>query len=204
MANHFPPATELEASRAASSSRVASSTQSIERINPMAKVNKATLGTVKCATPAAIKTADDATHEMVRVFPLPTMPEGKNDAKSFATAIQEYLALTQAIAAGEPVEIIGDDGKAIATVKPTDDIPTKAVKDEQKDKDGKVVAVTIAHGQNMAKSLPADFATLMSALADGIRGIVGQDGRTAITQEFRVGGGQRGRRAAEVNVDEFA
>jgi hypothetical protein len=138
------------------------------------------------------------------VFHLPTMPEGKTDAKSFAAAVQTYMDIAQAITKGDAVELIGEDGKVLAKLTPTDDIPSLAEKTELKDKDGKVTQTTIAHGQNMPKTLPADYAALLGCLADGIKAYVGSNGRTDITQEFRVGGGQRGRRAAEVDVAKFA
>jgi hypothetical protein len=171
------------------------------------QINKAALGTVKCATPAGVTTVDGATHEMVRVFPLLTLPDGKNDLKSLGAALQSYIATVNAISNGDGVEITDDGGKVLGQMKPTDDIPSKNVKSENVTVDpksgDKKTEVTVAHGQNMPRSLPVDVAAMVTAFNNGIRASVGSDGRTAIVQEFREGGGQRGRKAAEVNLDEI-
>jgi len=175
------------------------------------------LATIKCTTPAAVVTIDGAVHEMVRVHPLVAAP-AKNDAKSFAAAIDAYLQVVNAIQNGDKVDILDDDGNVAGTVAPTDDIPSLSerteLKEDAKNPD-KVTSVTINHGQNMPLSLPGQattdvegratgYAGLIAQLNEGIRKMVGDDGRNAIVQEFRVGGGKRGRKAAGVDLKKFA
>jgi len=175
------------------------------------------LATVKCTTPAAVVTIDGAAHEMVRVHPLVATP-AKNDQKSAIAAFEAYFAIVNAIQNGEKVDILDDDGNVAGTVTPTDDIPGLSEKTELKEdpkNPDKVTSVTINHGQNMPLTLPGQATTdvegratgwagLIAQTNEGIRKMVGDDGRNAIVQEFRVGGGKRGRKAAGVDLKKFA
>lgn len=167
----------------------------------MAKIHKSLIGQVTAGTPANVVTTDEATHTFRRWYPKGECSE--NSAAAFAKGIADLVAFATAVAKGEKVDITDDDGKTLKSLTPTDDTPKQtANKTEDKDKDGKVTGVTVDHGANMAKSLPVSYTDLMTALNVGMQNLIGRDARAAVVEEYRKGGGKRGRGPTEVNFDE--
>lgn len=158
------------------------------------QINKAALGTVACTTPAGTETKDGAVHTMVRAFPLVSLPGGRADLKSLAQAVQTYMDNAAKIAAGEGVELVGDDGSVIAKAKPNDGLPSKSEKTQEGDK------TTVNHGQNMPLTLPSTIEDIVKALNAGIREAVGTQGRAAISKATRKGSTLTGRPSTGVSI----
>ena len=162
----------------------------------MAKLHKSLVGQVSAATPNNVTTTDSNIHQFRRWYPKVNVTE--DTPQAFAKGVQELVAFAVAVSKGEKVEIVDDDGKTVTTLTPTDDVPSKKA-DKVGEKDGKA---TIDHGANMAKSLPISFTDLANALNVGIQNLIGRDARSAVVEEYRQGGGKRGRGAVEVDFDE--
>lgn len=179
--------------------RVAYTTQQTEECI-MPRLTQGEIGNVSCPTNSQTKTVDGAQHVMARAFPMVVLPEGKNDQAAFGKALQTWLGRASKIADGETIEVVNEKGEVIATAVPTDDVPAREpTKEVQKStRDGKEVEVTIVdHGLNFPKSLPIDYADLVTAINQGIRAAVYKAGLAKITEEFRQEGGLKGKRAAE-------
>lgn len=171
------------------------------------QIKASRLAVTNAATGANVKTTDGAVHKFRRAFIQPVLPT--NDEKGFVAAVREYLADATQANAGEKVDLVLADGKVAAKdLQPTDAVPTKAEKTsvEIKDKEGKVIGTedTVDHGQNITASHPATYEALMECLVIGIKTRITRDSSQVANETFRVGGAARGRKAAELDTEDFA
>lgn len=165
------------------------------------KIPQAALGSVNCPMSTNVKAEDGFGHEMVRLFPLLVLSNGeKATLQDYAKAVAKYAADVAAIAEGQEVIVVLDDGREVA-LKPNDGIPSLSEQTTRKrlEKDANGVEqmvedTTVFHGQNMPISLPVSAADYASAFNVGVKNAVMRDGVTAITNEFRAEGGKRGRK----------
>lgn len=177
----------------------------------MAKLAKAALGQVSCATPSNIETVDEKIHTMVRYAPL-AVAEVKDgapiDEKAAFAALRTVVAFVQAVAKGEDAEITDPTGKIIKVLKPTDSMPSKRVEKPAGNKPGD--KATVAHGTNMGRTLPGQitdsdptgWATVLDIFNAGMLQKTGILGRGDISRATRSGDGKAGRKGADVDLDD--